>query len=90
MLEVLREMAITPNLFEDLKDIGRADGRAEGEAKGRRAEVLEAFKARFEAVPEAVQQAVSTEKDGEVLSAWLRGIIRAKDQVEAVRIVIGG
>ena len=86
VLEVLREMAITPNLFEDLKDMGRA----EGEAKGRRADVLEAFEVRFEAVPEAVRQAVATEKDGTVLSAWLRGIIRAKDQAEAVRLVTGG
>ena len=95
-------MAITPNLFEDLEAMGREKGRAEGRAEGRtvgeaegriegrQADVLDAFKVRFDVVPEAVCQAVSAEKDGDVLSAWHRGIIRAKDQAEAARIITGG
>ncbi len=85
VMEVLAEMAITPNLFDDLKDMGRAEGRIEG----RRADVLEAFAVRFDAVPEPVRQEVGTERDAERLTAWLRGIIRATDRAEAVRVVLG-
>ena len=72
---------------------GRAQGQVEGQAQGLRAarcqDVLEAFEARFNVVPAAVKRAVVEEQDAERLSVWLRGIIRATDEAEAVRVVTG-
>ncbi len=90
LAEVLNTMGLPSKLWEDMYNKGWAEGEAKGEAKGRQADVLEAFEVRFETVPESVRQAVSAEKDGDVLSAWHRGIIRAKDQAEAARIITGG
>ncbi len=105
MVEVLDVMGLASKLWEDLDRKIRAEGRAEGQAEGRAQgqaegqaqglrsgrcqDVLDAFEARFRVVPAAVKRAVAQEQDAERLSVWLRGIIRATDEAEAVRIVTG-
>ena len=100
--EVIGAMGLPSKLWEDMYNKGWAEGAAKGEAEGeargeargraegRRADVLDAFEVRFAAVPAAVRQAVSAEKNEARLAAWHRGIIRATDLSEAVRMVIGG
>ena len=85
VMEVLRKMAITPNLFEDLE----AEGRAQGRVEAQRDAVLDLFDARFGSVPEAVRAAVAGQTDSARLSAWHRAVARAKDLAEAVRVVLG-
>ena len=80
--EVIGAMGLPSKLWEDMYNKGWAEGR--------RADVLDAFEVRFAAVPAAVRQAVSAEKNEARLAAWHRGIIRATDLSEAVRMVIGG
>ena len=96
-VEVLDVMGLPSKLWEDLdrkiraegRAEGRAAGRAEGFRAGRRQGVLEVFEARLNVVPAAVKRAVAEEQDAERLSVWLRGIIRAIDEAEAMRVVAG-
>ena len=95
LLEVLGRMPAGQELFEALREEGRAQGRREGQAQGRREghregelrrarqAVLEAFEARFDLVPDAVRGAVSAATDLGLLSAWHRAVVRAPDAAAA-------
>ena len=67
-----------------------ADLEKRGALRKAREDVLEAFAARFEAVPTAVRSAVEETEDLDVLSHWLRAVIRAQTAADAERIVVEG
>ncbi len=85
VLEVLRKMALTPNVFEDLEALVRKEAQQEAQREA----VLDVFDARFGSVPEAVKAAVAGQTNAARLQAWHRGVARAKDQAEAVGVVLG-
>jgi len=83
--ELLSVPVVGQELFEDLV----RDGRHEGELHQAQKSVLEAFTARFDATPAAVREAVGKASDLELLSQWLRAVVRAPDATTAAAAVLG-
>ncbi len=83
-------MPFGQTLFADLRREGEKLGEKRGALRKAREDVLEAFAARFDAVPTAVRSAVDGTEDLDVLSRWLRAIIRAQTAADAERAVLEG
>ena len=91
--ELLNLPIIGQELFEDLirdgLEKGRQEGRQEGMLHQAQKAVLEAFAARFDAAPASVCDLVAKTADLELLTRWLRAVVRAPDPATAAAAVLG-